>query len=52
VLVVSVAIGFAVLPFAVLLSYVLRIATVAKRTLSIGPFVLRTTDDGRELDWD
>lgn len=52
VLVVSLAIGFAVLPFAVLLSYVLRIATVAKRTLSIGPFVLRTTDDGRELDWD
>nr|WP_227229420.1 hypothetical protein [Salinirubrum litoreum] len=52
VLVVSLAVGFAVLPFAVLLSYVLRIATVAKRTLSIGPFVLRTTDDGREFDWD
>jgi hypothetical protein len=52
VLVVSLAVGFAVLPFAVLLSYVLRIATVAKRTLSIGPFVLRTTDDGQELDWD
>jgi hypothetical protein len=52
VLVVSLAVGVAVLPFAVLLSYVLRIATVAKRTLSIGPFVLRTTDDGEELDWD
>jgi hypothetical protein len=52
VLAVSLAVGIAVLPFAVLLSYVLRIATVAKRTLSIGPFVLRTTDDGRELDWD
>jgi hypothetical protein len=52
VLVVSLAVGVSVLPFAVLLSYVLRIATVAKRTLSIGPFVLRTTDDGRELEWD
>jgi hypothetical protein len=52
VLAVSLAVGVAVLPFAVLLSYVLRIATVAKRTLSIGPFVLRTTDDSRELEWD
>ncbi|WP_245626049.1 hypothetical protein [Haloparvum sedimenti] len=31
-------------PFALLLSYILRIVTVAKRTLSIGPFVLRETD--------
>lgn len=30
-------------PFALLLSYILRIVTVAKRTLSIGPFVLRET---------
>lgn len=29
------------LPFALLTSYILRIATVTKRTLSIGPFVLR-----------
>ena len=40
VLVVSVAIGFAVLPFAVLLSYVLRIATVALETSGAGPFAL------------
>ena len=33
-------------PFVVFLSYVLRIATVAKQTLAIGPFVLQTTDDG------
>jgi len=32
-------------PFAILLSYVLRIATVTKHTLSIGPFILRGTDD-------
>jgi len=30
-----------VTPFVVLLVYVVRIATVAKRTLAIGPFVLR-----------
>jgi hypothetical protein len=52
VLVVSLAVGLAVLPFAVLLSYVIRIATVAKRTLSIGPFVLRTTDNERDFDWE
>ncbi|WP_299237386.1 hypothetical protein [Natronomonas sp.] len=41
---VSAAVAVAVLPFAVLLAYVLRIATVTKRTLSIGPFILRETD--------
>jgi hypothetical protein len=42
--VVSAAITVALAPFALLLSYVLRLATVAKRTLAIGPFVLRSTD--------
>nr|WP_277555739.1 hypothetical protein [Halobaculum sp. YSMS11] len=41
--VVSAALAVALLPFAILLSYVLRIATVTKRTLSIGPFTLRET---------
>jgi hypothetical protein len=41
----------AMVPFAVLAAYVLRIATVAKHTLSIGPFILRETDDIREVDW-
>ncbi|MFB6151415.1 MAG: hypothetical protein ABEJ40_06385 [Haloarculaceae archaeon] len=41
----------ALAPFAVLLSYVLRIATVAKRTLAIGPFVLRETDRTDDIDW-
>jgi hypothetical protein len=48
---VSAAIAVSLLPFALLLSYILRIATVAKRTLSIGPFILRETDRSRELDW-
>jgi len=39
--VVSTAVAVALVPFILLLSYVLRIATVAKRTLAIGPFVLR-----------
>jgi len=41
----------ATFPFAVLLSYVVRIATVTKRTLSIGPFILRETDRSTDLDW-
>ena len=44
---VAAATSVALVPFAVLLSFVLRIGSVAKRTLSIGPFVLRTeTGDG------
>ena len=48
VVLVSAAVAAAIAPFAVLLAYVLRIATVAGRTLSIGPFILRETD--RETD--
>jgi len=43
-LVVCTATAVALAPFLVLLSYMLRIATVAGRTLSIGPFILRETD--------
>ena len=42
--VASGAVTVALLPFALLFSYILRIATVTKRTLAIGPFVLRETD--------
>lgn len=42
--IVAAATAIAVLPFLLLVSYVLRIATVAKRTLAIGPFVLH--EDG------
>lgn len=41
---VSVATTVSVLPFAILLSYILRIVTITKRTLSIGPFILRETE--------
>ena len=44
VLVVAAATAVAVAPFAILLSYVLRIATITRRTLAIGPFILRSSD--------
>ncbi|SEN08641.1 hypothetical protein SAMN05216388_1001331 [Halorientalis persicus] len=43
--VTSAAVTVALVPFVFLIVYVLRIATVAKRTLAIGPFVLRGTED-------
>jgi hypothetical protein len=42
----SAAATLASLPFVILLSYVLRIATVAKRTLATGPFVLGEVETG------
>ncbi|WP_255148865.1 hypothetical protein [Halorarius halobius] len=41
----------AMMPFIILLAYVLRIATVTKHTLSIGPFILRDTDQVEEVEW-
>ncbi|UPW02371.1 hypothetical protein M0R88_03430 [Halorussus gelatinilyticus] len=52
ILVTSFATTVAIVPFMLLLSYILRIATVAKRTLSIGPFVLRGVDRSDELDFE
>jgi hypothetical protein len=40
-LTVSLATTLALSPFLVMISYLLRIATVAKRTLAMGPFILR-----------
>ncbi|WP_345786349.1 hypothetical protein [Halobellus salinisoli] len=42
--IVAATASLALAPFAILLSFVLRIGTIAKRTLSIGPLILRTTD--------
>jgi hypothetical protein len=50
--VIAVASTVSVLPFLVLLAYVLRIATVTKHTLSIGPFILRETEQVEEVEWD
>ncbi|WP_255170338.1 hypothetical protein [Natrononativus amylolyticus] len=42
----------AVIPFLLLIAFVLRIATMAKRTLAIGPFILRDSSRGEEIEWD
>jgi len=42
----------ALVPFFVLLVYVLRIATVTRRTLDVGAFVLRDTDRVERVEWD
>jgi hypothetical protein len=52
ILLVAAAVTVTLLPFLLLLAYVVRIATVAKRTLSIGPFILRDTDDVADVDWE
>ena len=39
-------------PFAIVLAYVLRILTIMKRTLAIGPFVLRETDQLASVRYD
>jgi hypothetical protein len=51
VLAVAVAATVALVPFLLLLAYVLRIATVTKHTLSIGPFILRETEEVAEVAW-
>jgi hypothetical protein len=50
--VTAVAATLSLSPFLILIAYVLRIATVTKRTLSIGSFILRKTEDVSEVDRD
>ena len=51
VLTVGAATAVSLVPFILLLAYILRIATVTKHTLSIGPFILREAEDVREVEW-
>jgi hypothetical protein len=46
----GVTVGLA--PFFLLSTYILRLATIAKRTLAIGPFILRSSERSTEIDWD
>ena len=46
------AVAVAMVPFLVLVSYVVRIAVVTQRTLSIGPFTLRETDREESIEWE
>jgi len=50
--VVATGVTVTLVPFFLLMSYILRIATVAKRTLAIGPFILRDTDRSEDIEWD
>lgn len=50
--VVSAGITVGTVPFLVLTTYVLRLATIAKRTLAIGPFILRNSERSTEIEWD
>ena len=45
---VSAAATLAVTPFLLLVSYVFRIVTITQRTLTTGPFILRSADDPDE----
>lgn len=49
-LAVSLAFTVALFPFAVLLSFLLRMLTVTQRTLSIGSFILRSTRQGTDTE--
>jgi hypothetical protein len=50
---VAAAASVVMLPFVILMSYILRIATIAKRTLAMGPFVLRADErTGGDVDAD
>ena len=42
----------ALVPFLLLAAYVLRIATVSKRTGSLGPFILRRAERTEAIDWE
>jgi hypothetical protein len=44
ILVLGAAFAITLLPFFLLVSYVLRVATIAKRTLAIGPLILRESE--------
>ena len=50
VLLTSAAFCITLAPFVILMSYIFRIATVAKRTLAMGPFILR--ESSRDADSD
>lgn len=48
--IVSAAVTVSVSPFVLLLSYILRIVTVAKLTLAMGPFILQETNRSKSID--
>ncbi len=49
-LVLATTVTLSLVPFILLLAYILRIVTVTKRTLAIGPLILRETDRDAAFD--
>ena len=39
------------LPFLFLMAFILRLATITKRTLAIGPFILRGSERSEDIEW-
>lgn len=49
--IVNGAVTIATMPFLLLAAYILRLVTIARRTLAIGPFILRETERTDEIEW-
>ena len=48
----SAGIAISSLPFLYLAVYILRLTTLSKRTLAVGPFILRNSERSTEIEWD
>ncbi|EMA41417.1 hypothetical protein [Halococcus hamelinensis] len=46
---ISAAVAIASMPFFVLVSYILRLGTIAQRTLAVGPFILRDSQRSDDI---
>ena len=49
---VSASTTLALVPFLLLAAYVVRIATISKRTGALGPFILRSSERTTAIDWE
>lgn len=50
--IVSIGVTAGLLPFLLLSTYILRLATIAQHTLAIGPFILRSSSRSGEIEWE
>lgn len=49
--IVSAGMAVGALPFLFLTSFILRLMTITKRTLAVGPFILRSAGRSSEIEW-
>ena len=50
--IVSAGMAAGAMPFLFLTSFILRLVTITKRTLAIGPFILRSADRSGDIEWE